>query len=120
MMKTDNRLTAILDEEIDNVEDLNAKYQLVKELNSYFSNKVNQLQSQMDIHQKNNNNLKCKPKYCNIWTGICSNDTCTNIIMNTAYIVKTYGRRKKVINRYQSHLIPAQQSFGYVTVVIKM
>ena len=34
----DNRLTAILDEKIDNVEDLNAKYQLVKELNSYFSN----------------------------------------------------------------------------------
>ena len=52
MMKTDNLLTAMLDEELDNVEDLNAKYQLVKELNSYFSNKANQLQSQMDIHQK--------------------------------------------------------------------
>ena len=38
MMKTDNPLTAILDEEIDNIEDLNAKHQLVKELNSYFSN----------------------------------------------------------------------------------
>ena len=29
MMKTDNPLTAILDEEIDNIEDLNAKHQLV-------------------------------------------------------------------------------------------
>ena len=60
MMKTDNPLTAILDEEIDNIEDLNAKHQLVKELNSYFSNKANQLQSQMDIHQKNVNNVNCQ------------------------------------------------------------
>ena len=58
MMKTDNPLTAILDEEIDNIEDLNAKHQLVKELNSYFSNKANQLQ--MDIHQKNVNNVNCQ------------------------------------------------------------
>ena len=60
MMKTDNPLTAILDEEIDNIEDLDAKHQLVKELNSYFSNKANQLQSQMDIHQKNVNNVNCQ------------------------------------------------------------
>ena len=57
MMKMDKRLTAILDEKIDNVEDLNAKYQLVKELNSYFSNKVNQLQSEIDIHKKNVTNV---------------------------------------------------------------
>ena len=57
MMKTDNPLTAILDEEIDNVEDLNAKYQLVKELNSYFSNKANQIRSEMDMHKKNVNNV---------------------------------------------------------------
>ena len=38
MMKMDKRLTAILDEKIDNVEDLQAKYQLVKELNSCFKN----------------------------------------------------------------------------------
>ena len=37
-MKTDNLLTSILDEKIDNVEDLQAKYQLVKELNSCFKN----------------------------------------------------------------------------------
>ena len=37
-MKTDNLLTAILDEKIDNDEDLHAKYQLVKELNSCFKN----------------------------------------------------------------------------------
>ena len=57
MMKTDNLLKAILDKEIDNIEDLNAKHQLVKELNSYFSDKANQLQSQMDIHKKNVNNV---------------------------------------------------------------
>ena len=111
MMKTDNLLTAMLDEELDNVEDLNAKYQLVKELNSYFSNKVNQLQSQMDIHQKNVNNVNRQTP----WTGICSNRTCTNKIMNTAYIVKTYGRRKKVIHRYQ-HLLRRPTEAGWMCI----
>ena len=103
MMKTDNLLTAMLDKELDNVEDLNAKYQLVKELNSYFSNKANQLQSQM----VNNVNRQTP------WTGICSNRKCTNIIMNTAYIVKTYGRRKKVIHKYQ-HLLRRPTEVGWM------
>ena len=49
----DNPLSAILDEEIDSIEDHDTKYQFVKELNSYTSKKLNQLQSHIHTHQKN-------------------------------------------------------------------
>ncbi len=41
------------DEEIDSIEDRDAEYQFVKELNSYTSKKLNQLKSQIHTHQKN-------------------------------------------------------------------
>ena len=52
-MKSDNLLTDLLDEATDSIDDSGAKYQFVKELNSYTSKKLNQLQSQIHTHQKN-------------------------------------------------------------------